>query len=147
MSAHLTDIPFSKLALADELKNALAQAGLEFCTPIQAATLPLLLNDKDCSGQAQTGTGKTLAFLLGTLQHLLNSNKKCLPGKPHALILAPTRELALQIHKDAELLTKNMAINNALIYGGKAYDQQKALFQEPVHILIGTPGRLIDFFK
>ncbi len=148
MSAHLTQIPFSTLALADELKTTLNEMGMEFCTPIQAETLPVTLAGKDCSGQAQTGTGKTLAFLLAALQHLLNNpNTHTEPGKPRALILAPTRELAFQIHKDAEQLTKNLNITNALIYGGKAYEQQKALFEKPVDILIGTPGRLIDFFK
>lgn len=148
MTAHLTETAFSSLPLSNELKTALAQAGMEFCTPIQAETLPVTLQGKDCSGQAQTGTGKTLAFLLGALQHLLNDKDHvCKPGKPRALILAPTRELALQIHKDAEALTKELNITNALIYGGKAYEQQKELFKKPVDLLIGTPGRLIDFFK
>lgn len=148
MSAHLTTTAFADLPLADELKTALANTGMEFCTPIQAESLPILLASKDVAGQAQTGTGKTLAFLLGTLQHLLSHNDKpCEKGKPRALMLAPTRELALQIHKDALTLTKNLNINCALVYGGKGYEQQKALFEQPVDILIGTPGRLIDFFK
>ncbi len=148
MSAHLTETPFTSLPLADELKTTLSDMGMEFCTPIQAESLPITLAGKDCSGQAQTGTGKTLAFLLAALQNLLDDkDAQCVPGKPRALILAPTRELAFQIHKDAEQLTKNLPITNALIYGGKAYEQQKALFEKPVDILIGTPGRLIDFFK
>jgi len=147
MSAHLSDIPFADLALDDKLKSTLKDMGMEFCTPIQAESLPISLAGKDCSGQAQTGTGKTLAFLLAALQHLLNDKSEVKLGRPRALILAPTRELALQIHKDAEQLTKNLPITNALIYGGKGYEQQKALFQKPVDILIGTPGRLIDFFK
>jgi len=148
MSTHLSEIPFSDLPLADELQTTLAEMGMEFCTPIQAESLPITLEGKDCSGQAQTGTGKTLAFLLAALQHLLNDkDAKCVPGKPRALILAPTRELAIQIHKDAEELTKNLNITNAICYGGKGYEQQKAMFQKPVDILIGTPGRLIDFFK
>jgi len=122
--------------------------GMEFCTPIQAESLPVTLAGKDCSGQAQTGTGKTLAFLLAALQHLLNDTEtECKQGKPRALILAPTRELAIQIHKDAEELTKNLNITNAICYGGKGYEQQQAQFKNPVDILIGTPGRLIDFFK
>ncbi len=148
MSTHLSDTPFSDLALADELKSKLTEMGMEFCTPIQAESLPITLNGKDCSGQAQTGTGKTLAFLLAALQHLINDkDAQCVPGKPRALILAPTRELAIQIHKDAEVLTKGLNITNAICYGGKGYEQQKAMFQKPVDILIGTPGRLIDFFK
>lgn len=148
MSTHLSETPFSDLALADILKSKLAEMGMEFCTPIQAESLPITLKGRDCSGQAQTGTGKTLAFLLAALQYLLNDkDAKCVAGKPRALILAPTRELALQIHKDAEVLTKDLNISSAVCYGGKAYEQQKAMFQKPVDILIGTPGRLIDFFK
>jgi len=148
MSTHLTETPFSDLALADELKTTLAEMGMEYCTPIQAESLPVTLQGKDCSGQAQTGTGKTLAFLLAALQHLLNDKEaKCVPGRPRALILAPTRELAIQIHKDAEELTKNLNITNAICYGGKGYEQQQAQFKKPIDILIGTPGRLIDFFK
>ncbi|MDH3760098.1 MAG: DEAD/DEAH box helicase [Gammaproteobacteria bacterium] len=119
-----------------------------FCTPIQAQSLPLLLSGQDVSGQAQTGTGKTLAFLLACAQRLLTSDQpETEPGKPRTLILAPTRELAIQIHKDAEELFRNLPLNLAICYGGKAYEQQKRQFDEPVDVLIGTPGRLIDFFK
>jgi len=147
MTHHLTDIPFSQLPLDPGLLSSLDQQNLKFCTPIQAEALPLLLAKKDCSGQAQTGTGKTLAFLLACIQHILDKATETQIGKPKVLILAPTRELALQIYKDAEKLLQDRPLKLAICYGGKAYEKQKAQFQQPVDILIGTPGRLIDFFK
>ncbi len=145
---HLTDTKFSSLALDSRLLTALDNQQFTLCTPIQAESLPLLLDGKDISGQAQTGTGKTLAFLLACIQRLLNSDiQTATPGKPRVLILAPTRELAIQIHKDAQALLTDLPLTLAICYGGKAYEQQKQQFESPVDILIGTPGRLIDFFK
>ncbi len=145
---HLTDIKFSSLALDERLLVALERLNFKYCTPIQAESLPLLLAQKDVSGQAQTGTGKTLAFLLACAQRLLNSQvTQTLPGKPRVLILAPTRELAIQIHKDAKNLLEGLPLKLAICYGGKAYEEQKKQFSGEVDILIGTPGRLIDFFK
>jgi len=107
----LTETKFSSLALDDRLLVALDKLEFEFCTPIQAESLPLLLANQDVSGQAQTGTGKTLAFLLACAQHLLNSNLgQTIPGKPRVLILAPTRELALQIYKDANNLLADLPL-------------------------------------
>jgi len=108
-----------------------------------------LLDGQDVAGQAQTGTGKTIAFLLATFQRLLtqappkNWDKK----QPRAFILAPTRELANQIAKDAELLNKESNLRIALAYGGKDYEKQKTTITNGVDILIGTPGRLLDFHK
>ncbi len=145
---HLTELHFNSLAIDDRLKQALEENKLEFCTPIQAESLPLLLNNRDCAGQAQTGTGKTLAFLLACMQKILSHPEiPTKPGNPKTLILAPTRELALQIHKDALQLAPHTGLKLAICYGGKAYEQQKRQFDQPVDILIGTPGRLIDFFK
>ena len=145
---HLTEQTFRSLDLDERLIAALDRLDFQFCTPIQAKTLPLLLANRDVSGQAQTGTGKTLAFLLACAQKILHSNQPATkPGKPRALILAPTRELALQIHKDATDLLQDLPLSLAICYGGKAYEQQKRQFDEPVDILVGTPGRLIDFFK
>lgn len=145
---HLTGVNFNTLPLDSSLQQALIDNNFEFCTPIQAETIPLLLDNKDCAGQAQTGTGKTLAFLLGCMQRLISDTEnKTLPGKPKVLILAPTRELALQIYNDAEKLVTHNSLKLAICYGGKAYEQQKQQFEKPVDILIGTPGRLIDFFK
>ena len=145
---HLTEHRFSSLELDERLLSAMDRQEFHFCTPIQAQTLPLLLSGKDVSGQAQTGTGKTLAFLLACAQRILHSDKpETAPGKPRVLIMAPTRELAIQIHKDAEALLAELPLKLAICYGGKAYEQQKRQFDEPVDILIGTPGRIIDFFK
>ena len=145
---HLTEQQFGSLELDPRLLSALNGLEFNFCTPIQAKSLPLLLSGQDVSGQAQTGTGKTLAFLLACAQRLLTSDQpETEPGKPRTLILAPTRELAIQIHKDAEELFRDLPLKLAICYGGKAYEQQKRQFDEPVDVLIGTPGRLIDFFK
>ncbi len=145
---HLTEINFKSLPIDPRLQQALSDNNFEFCTPIQADSLPVLLDGRDCSGQAQTGTGKTLAFLLACMQRILSQpDKLTQPGKPRALILAPTRELAIQIHKDAQSLIKHTPLKLAICYGGKAYEQQKQQFEQPIDLLIGTPGRLIDFFK
>jgi len=149
MSTHLTEQAFSSLPLDQTLLNGLQSAGFEFCTPIQAQSLPLLLAGQDVAGQAQTGTGKTIAFLLATFQRLLteepprNWDKK----QPRAFILAPTRELANQIAKDAILLNKEANLRIVVAYGGKDYDKQKTAITDGVDILIGTPGRLLDYHK
>lgn len=144
---HLTEQQFDSLGLDRRLLGALHRLEFKHCTPIQAKSLPLFLSGKDVAGQAQTGTGKTLAFLLACAQRLLTSEAPTAAGKPRTLILAPTRELAIQIHKDAENLFKDLPLRLAICYGGKAYEQQKMQFEQPVDVLIGTPGRLIDFFK
>ena len=147
MTAHLTDTPFSALPLHAHLQQGLADAGFAFCTPIQAQSLPLLLKGKDVAGQAQTGTGKTIAFLLATFQRLLESGAGETQKQPRALILAPTRELAIQIVKDAELLNKHAGLRIALAHGGKDYQKQRDAIAEGCDVLIGTPGRLLDYHK
>jgi len=149
MSAHLTEQAFSSLPLHETLQNGLRSAGFEFCTPIQAQSLPLLLAGQDVAGQAQTGTGKTIAFLLATFQRLLTQEppKNWDKKQPRAFILAPTRELANQIAKDAILLNKDANLRIVVAYGGKDYDKQKTAITEGVDILIGTPGRLLDYHK
>lgn len=147
MSTHLSETRFADLPLPAVLQSALEAQQYEYCTPIQEQSLPLLLKGQDCAGQAQTGTGKTLAFLLAACSRLLQKQESAEAGFPRSLILAPTRELALQIHKDAVPLCENSGLTLALAYGGKDYDKQKAQFEQPVDILIGTPGRLIDFLK
>ena len=146
---HTTDIRFSSLDLPEELLKGIEEAGFEFCTPIQAESLPIALQGKDVAGQAQTGTGKSAAFLLATFNHLLKNPppEERKPTQPRAIMLAPTRELAIQIHKDAELLGKHTGFKMVLVYGGTGYDSQKKELEEGVDILIGTPGRIIDYFK
>ncbi len=187
-SNHVTETRFSNLELSEAILKSLKEAEFLQCTPIQDKTLPLALRGKDVAGQAQTGTGKTAAFLLATFQHLLNdeagwgdenddkdeddyydwddevsaegledeANLKQPTNKPvpdlskkfpRAIILAPTRELAIQIHKDALLLSKRLNLTFALIYGGTDYQKQLAQVKANVDIIIGTPGRIIDFYK
>ena len=143
----LTDMAFSSLDLVPEVQEGLRKAGFTHATPIQALTLPFALQGKDVAGQAQTGTGKTAAFLLTIFQRLLESPREE-PGRhPRALVLAPTRELALQIHKDAVLLGGDSSLRFALAYGGVDYEKQRKVLEEGVDVLIGTPGRIIDYFK
>ncbi len=145
----LTDIVFSSFELHPALQAGLESAGFTRCTPIQALTLPLALNGRDVAGQAQTGTGKTLAFLVALINRLLTrpalADRK--PEDPRALILAPTRELAIQIHKDAVKFGSDLGLRFALVYGGVDYDKQRELLQQGVDVIIATPGRLIDYVK
>lgn len=146
---HLTNIRFDSLALCKELTQGIEDSGFSLCTPIQAETLPIALKGMDVAGQAQTGTGKTAAFLLATYQHLLNNPAQVerKQNQPRALIVAPTRELAMQIHKDAEVLGKYTGLKLGLVFGGTGYEQQRQQLEAGVDILIGTPGRLIDYLK
>lgn len=145
-NTHLTETRFSNLELSDIILNGLNDAGFNQCTPIQDKALPLSLRGKDIAGQAQTGTGKTATFLLATFQHLLNDESEAIKN-PRAIILAPTRELAIQIHKDALLLGKYLNLKLALIYGGTDYQKQLDKIKSNVDIIIGTPGRIIDFYR
>lgn len=146
---HLSTTRFDSLGLSPELLQGIQEAGYEFCTPIQAETLPKALSGKDIAGQAQTGTGKTAAFLVATFHYLLNHPAAATRtvNQPRALIVAPTRELAVQIHQEAELLGKYTGLRHVVVYGGTGYDQQRKDLEEGVDILIATPGRLIDYFK
>jgi ATP-dependent RNA helicase RhlB len=145
----LTDIAFSNFELHPALQAGLESAGFTRCTPIQALTLPIALAGRDVAGQAQTGTGKTLAFLVALMNRLLTrpalADRK--PEDPRALILAPTRELAIQIHKDAVKFGNELGLRFALVYGGVDYDKQRELLQQGVDVIIATPGRLIDYVK
>jgi ATP-dependent RNA helicase RhlB len=145
---HLSDLRFDSLALDERVQAGIRDAGFEFCTPIQASTLPIALQQHDVAGQAQTGTGKTAAFLIATFERLLKSEPPSEGQKqPRAFMLAPTRELAVQIATDAEVLGKHTNLDVALAYGGTDYDKQRNRIQSGVDILIGTPGRIIDYFK
>ena len=144
---HLSEVSFDSLPLHPTLQSGLAALGFSHCTPIQAATLPLALQGQDLAGQAQTGTGKTAAFLLATMNHLLTQPALGPDGQPRAYMLAPTRELALQIYNDALQLGAQTGLRMAVVYGGTGYDTQRQAIAAGVDILIGTPGRLIDYFK
>ncbi|MEY4932496.1 MAG: hypothetical protein RLZZ403_816 [Pseudomonadota bacterium] len=147
--SHLTELSFSSLNLPESLQKGLADAAFEKCTPIQAQTLPRALAGFDVAGQAQTGTGKTAAFLVAMFNRLLKDPPP--PDRrtnsPRALILAPTRELAVQIFNDAEVLGSHTGLVLGLAFGGVDYDKQRRHLEAGVDVLIGTPGRIIDFFK
>ncbi|MCK7576283.1 MAG: DEAD/DEAH box helicase [Chromatiales bacterium] len=190
---HLTSTRFDSLALDPRILAGLADAGFTQCTPIQAETLPIALQGQDIAGQAQTGTGKTAAFLVALMQRLLHQPPEAVPDSaavsetpvsadgspeteslepavalevesepetapapggsakrrrgPRALVLAPTRELAVQIHKDTLALAKHTGLRSTVVYGGTGYQQQRDELAAGVDILIGTPGRLIDYYK
>ncbi|WDS36000.1 DEAD/DEAH box helicase [Pseudoxanthomonas sp.] len=133
-------VPFSALGLSAPVQSALAAVGYESPSPIQAATIPALLGGRDVLGTAQTGTGKTAAFALPVLSKLTAS-----AGKPQALVLAPTRELAIQVaeafHKYAASIPGFQVLP---IYGGQAYAPQLQALKRGVHVVVGTPGRVID---
>ncbi len=145
---HLSELRFEELDLHELIQQGIREAGFEFCTPIQASTLPITLKQHDIAGQAQTGTGKTAAFLIATYQKLLQSDApKEGPRQPRAFMLAPTRELAVQIAKDAEVLGRYTGLKIALAFGGTDYEKQRSEIQQGTDILIGTPGRIIDYYK
>jgi ATP-dependent RNA helicase RhlB len=147
--SHLTDLSFSSLHLPEALQKGLADAGFERCTPIQAQTLPQALAGMDIAGQAQTGTGKTAAFLVALYAKLLRepSDAARPANAPRAIIVAPTRELAVQIHSDAQALSPGPSLILGLAFGGVDYDKQRRHLEAGVDVLIGTPGRIIDFYK
>ncbi|MBW8076009.1 DEAD/DEAH box helicase, partial [Metallibacterium scheffleri] len=145
----LTDTFFEQFDLHPTLARGLADCGFTRCTPIQALTLPVALTGRDVAGQAQTGTGKTAAFLVAVFNRLLTrpALAERRPEDPRALILAPTRELAIQIEKDARAIGRHTGLRLALIYGGTDYDRQRELLKGGCDVIIATPGRLIDYYK
>src|SRR6201996_9579485 len=146
---HSDSPTFQSFGLAPLVMEGIRDAGFTVCTPIQAQTLPVALAGKDVAGQAQTGTGKTAAFLVALYQALLthppSQNRSATSVR--ALVLAPTRELAVQIHHDGEILGRHTGLKQAVVYGGVDYEKQRRQLEEGVDVLIGTPGRLIDYFK
>jgi len=139
---------FHDLGLPDRLLHAISDIGFEYCTPIQADILPSTLSGRDASGRAQTGTGKTAAFLITLIARMLNNpiHENRASGAPRALILAPTRELVLQITQEALLLAKYTELRVVSVFGGMDYGKQKKqLSSGPVDIVVATPGRLLDF--
>ena len=138
---------FTELQIPAEVLRGIEETGFTDCTPIQEKALPLALSGKDVAGQAQTGTGKTAAFLVSLFTRLLNQKKSGGEHHPRALILAPTRELVVQIEKDAQLLGKYAGFNIQAIYGGVDYMKQRDALKAGADVVIGTPGRLIDYLK
>jgi ATP-dependent RNA helicase RhlB len=143
------EVTFASLGLKPEVLAGIQDAGFVTCTPIQAQTLPIALAGRDVAGQAQTGTGKTAAFLVALYHALLSrpapANRA--PTSVRALIVAPTRELAVQIHHDALILGAHTGLRHVVVFGGIDYEKQRQQLGSGCEVLIGTPGRLIDYFK
>ena len=145
---HLSDLRFDTLPLHEHVQKGIRDAGFEFCTPIQASALPIALEQRDVAGQAQTGTGKTAAFLIAAYQKLIADPVEFDgPHQPRVFALAPTRELAVQIANDAEVLGKHTGFKIGLAFGGTDYEKQRKTLEDGVDLLIGTPGRIIDYYK
>src|SRR5246127_4367783 len=142
-------ITFQSFGLAPPVMEGIRDAGFTVCTPIQAQTLPIALAGRDVAGQAQTGTGKTAAFLIALYQGLLTrpapSGRH--PASVRPLIVAPTRELAVQIHRDALTLGAHTGLKHTVVFGGIDYEKQRLELGQGCDVLVGTPGRLIDYFK
>lgn len=143
-------LPFSHFDLQKPLADAIKKIGFEYCTPIQAQSLVHTLQGHDVTGKAQTGTGKTAAFLITIINDLLSNpiEEERYIAEPRALVVAPTRELAIQIASDAQLLTQGCGMHVVTMVGGEDYAKQnKALDKQPVDIVVATPGRLLDFVQ
>jgi ATP-dependent RNA helicase RhlB len=139
---------FHDFDLPEEVMHAISELGFKYCTPIQAEILSKTLAGKDASGKAQTGTGKTAAFLITIYTNFLRKpGKERKPGSPRALIMAPTRELVMQIVYDAQVLSKHTGIKILAIVGGIDYQKQRNSLNSQVDIVVATPGRLIDFYN
>ena len=139
---------FHDLGLPDAVMHAIADLGFQYCTPIQAEILPSTLQEKDATGRAQTGTGKTAAFIITVLNRMIKKpvSAKRKTGTPRVLVLAPTRELVMQIGDEARTLAKYTPINIVNVFGGMDYEKQRRnLTQRKTDIVVATPGRLLDF--
>src|ERR1700741_4261131 len=135
----LPSVSFASLGLREEVMQGVRQAGFTQCTPIQAQTLPIALAGRDVAGQAQTGTGKTAAFLVAMYQALLTRPAaSSRTTAVRALIVAPTRELAVQIHRDALVLGAHTGLTARVVFGGIDYEKQRLELQQGCDVLIGT---------
>lgn len=137
---------FTELTLPEVVQQGISAAGFETLTPVQEESIPLALAGKDVAAQAQTGTGKTAAFLISLFCRLLSSTKTT-SHNPRALVMAPTRELVVQICMDADLLGRETGLKVQPIFGGIDYEKQRQALKDGVDIIVATPGRLIDYFK
>ncbi len=140
----MSNVSFADLGLAEPLLRALHAANYVHPTPIQARTIPLLLQGRDVLGIAQTGTGKTAAFALPVLQHLAQQKRRAEPKSPRALVLAPTRELAVQIVRSFDVYGRGLGLRLGMVIGGLGFGRQIDTMQKGVDILVATPGRLLD---
>jgi ATP-dependent RNA helicase RhlB len=138
---------FSELDLPFEIMQGIEHSGFTICTPVQEAVIPRAVRGEDVAAQAQTGTGKTAAFLISLFTRMVKNPTSDLGNSPQALVIAPTRELADQIYHEAERLGKFTGFRCLAVYGGIDYQKQMDILQKGVDVLIGTPGRLIDYYK
>jgi len=140
---------FTELEIPAPIRKAVDDLGFSELTAVQEKCLPVALSGRDVAGQGRTGTGKTAAFLITIFTRLLDTPARegRKPNQPRALIIAPTRELVVQIAADAEKLGKYANLKRHVVYGGVDYEKQRRAFESGVDVLIGTPGRLIDYFK
>ena len=139
----MTEITFKDLALSPAILKAIEEIGYVKPSPIQAEAIPVVLSGKDIIGQAQTGTGKTAAFMLPILEKIDPKNRNV-----QALVLCPTRELAVQVHEESKKFARNMRDVHILsIYGGQSYDPQIRALKKGVQIVVGTPGRVMDHMR
>jgi len=140
---------FTELDIPIQIRQAIDDLGFSELTAVQEKCLPVALSGRDVAGQGRTGTGKTAAFLITIFTRLLSSSpsQSRKPNQPRALIIAPTRELVVQIAADAEKLGKHISLKRHVVFGGVDYEKQRRAFEDGVDVLIGTPGRLIDYFK
>jgi len=147
MVTHLSETRFESMGLHPDLLKSLKKLNYEFATPIQAEAIPLLIGGQDVAGQAQTGTGKTNAFLLAVLNELLTlpevEDRRV--NEPRAFIVAPTRELVIQIYEDAKVLSEFTDLKMQVAFGGADYAKQRDAISSGVDVLIGTAGRLKDY--
>ena len=142
---HLTETLLATYDVPEEVRQGIAEAGFLYATPIQAKALPIALAGRDVAGQAQTGTGKTAAFLITIFTRLMRRPRKRPGHGPRALVIAPTRELVVQIRADAQLLGRHTGVTTLAVYGGIDYRRQKEALRCVPDLLVGTPGRLIDY--
>ncbi len=142
-----TEETFTAMNLPESIQRAIDDLGFTHLTQVQADVLPISLAGRDVVAQAQTGSGKTAAYLLTIFSRMLNIPRTSPPNTPRALIVAPTRELAVQIANDAESLGHHAGITTHVVFGGLDYRKQREILERGTDLLIGTPGRLIDYNK
>lgn len=142
---HLTNTLLTDFNLPDEVLWGLADAGFVFATPVQQRCLPITLNTRDVAAQAQTGTGKTAAFLITIFSRLLKKSRPTPARGPRALVVAPTRELVAQIREEAETLGRHTGLTTLAVFGGIDYRGQREAVARVPDLLVGTPGRLLDY--
>mgnify|MGYP003304651421 CR=1 FL=1 len=151
-AAEIPDLTFADFGVRSDIVQSLAEAGITHPFPIQSMTLPVALGGHDIIGQAKTGTGKTLGFGIPAIQRVIAPDDEAyaalaVPGAPQALIVVPTRELAVQVAGDLSTAAKRRGARIATIYGGRAYEPQIDALAAGVEIVVGTPGRLIDLYN